>query len=91
MKSLATKLLIVVLVASCGGFLGYLSQSGIADVFDVTTSKPGARDRALNAALQPTTEEDYRRKIEQGWWYGCYAGAILGLMMVAGFGKPALK
>ena len=75
--------IIVFLATLGGGALGYLSQTGLLDLYKAETSDTYLQRRYyLDRASTPITQEKYRRHTSYGWWIGCFIGAVTGAQWV---------
>jgi hypothetical protein len=74
---------IILFCTIIGGGIGYISQTGLLDIFYAETSKMSAvRDVYFDKAFEPISVDEYKFRTRLGWWVGCIAGALLGVYMV---------
>jgi hypothetical protein len=59
-----------------GGALGYLWESGALEMLQ----RPDPCTPAYRHATRLVTETEYERQTRRGWWIGCGAGVVIGLV-----------
>ncbi len=66
-----------------GGVLGFLSQTGLWDLYKSETAETHLERRHYaDEAMRPITHEEYTFRTHLGWWIGCAAGATFGIWQI---------
>jgi len=69
----------ILLTTLAGGTIGYIDQTGFFAMLQVQTSSNPATQMTLHSqAMEPISQDEYRRRTSHGWWMGCATGATLG-------------
>ena len=79
---------LVLLLMVIGGGLGYLSQTGVLELFlsDTATTRY-ERDEFLDMATESVDRETFRRRTVAGVCVGCVVGAGLAVFLIVKKGK----